>query len=446
MKKHSISYRVDILSQPHALCRTSADIRIVYVVDGKCAVSLSGERMQLGKSDILLINSNEHAQVEAAENMLAAVISIEYYQLCSMLNMSSVRFFLTTAETGQKYSALKSQIQDLLLTYMSEDRMSGYKELGTLSLLIYTLTTNFLIVSTASGGRDNKDARVARILNYIHGNYSAELSLNAVAEQLFLSPSSVSRMFQKAMGQGFNSYIRQLRLEHVKLELQETEHPITRIAIDNGFSTPSALNKAFKAEFGSTPTEYREAHARTDRNPLSAQMDREKALQILQADQRLRISELGQQITVHADIGRMAPWKKWENKLLNVGPAHLLSSANMQRQVLFLANTLEVEYLRIWNPFSAKMMICGGKKGEYNFSFLDEILDFCVDNRLKLFLDLARRKENAMASEKQEIYSSEEPTEFESAEEWLGLLDSFLAHIRRRYKTRQYSASRFKKP
>lgn len=274
------------------------------------------------------------------------------------------------------------------------------------------------------------------MINYIHTNYSAEPSLNEAAERLYLSPFAASRLFRKETGRGFHSYLQTVRLAHVKLALRETDFPITRIAIDNGFSTPSALNKCFKAEFGTTPTGYREAHPRPAAEPAAAEKSRERVLRILQEDQKLRIADLERQLTVRAELDRTLPWKKWENRLLNVGSARILSSANVQKQVLFLSNRLEVEYLRIWNLFSGKMLMRGSAAGEYNFTFLDEILDFCVDNRLKLFIDLAQRKENAMASEQREIYSGEEATVFESAEAWLDTLDHFLAHIRRRYHER----------
>jgi len=101
--------------------------------------------------------------------------------------------------------------------------------------------------------------------------------------------------------------------------------------------------------------------------------------------------------------------------------------------VLFLTDRLEVEYLRIWNIFSSKMMIQGKETKKYNFTFIDEIMDFCVDNKLKLFIDLAQRKDLAMASENEKIYSYEDETIFESADMWMDILQNFLLHICKRY-------------
>lgn len=74
-------------------------------------------------------------------------------------------------------------------------------------------------------------------------------------------------------------------------------------------------------------------------------------------------------------------------------------------------------------------MIQKDSGGNYNFSFLDEILDFCVDHKLKFHLDLAQRRNVSLASEKSEIYSRDEPIELN----WADTLAAFLGHIKRRY-------------
>ena len=200
-------------------------------------------------------------------------------------------------------------------------------------------------------------------------------------------------------------------MTHVKRDLEETDHSITKIAVDNGFSTPSALNKIFKAEFGVTPTEYREKRSEIRRESVQDEGKKEKLFRILQESRRLREEERIGRNLVCADASQYEPWKRWENRLLNVGPAHTLASANMQKQVLFLAHKLDIEYVRIWNLFSPRMMI---GKAPHNFTFVDEILDFCVDNRLKVFLDLSQRRVVSLASEKKAISEPEAKPETKS--------------------------------
>lgn len=62
------------------------------------------------------------------------------------------------------------------------------------------------------------------------------------------------------MGASFSQYIKQLRLKSAVRELIYTDHPITRISLNNGFPNVKAFNKAFKEKYRQTPSEYRRFH------------------------------------------------------------------------------------------------------------------------------------------------------------------------------------------
>ena len=438
-------YRIEIVTSSQEVPATSADIRLFFVVDGSLCVRKEDSAYNLAKSDLILIGSEELIEVGEKEQstekpegrdlrFMLAVLSIDYFRLCSLQDTFILRLHVNSQDdTGYKYTQLRAQMQDLLMAHVARETAGGYKETGYFYLVLSTLLAQFTAEQSGSDSGQERSEQVMKILHYIHMNYAENLKLNEVAEHLYLSVSSVSRLFQKVTGEKFSVYVKNVRMTHVKRELEETDHSITRIAVDNGFSTPSVLNKSFKAEFGVTPTEYREKRSELRRKSAQDESKKEKLFRILQESQRLQEEERIGRNLVCADASQYEPWKRWENRLLNVGPAHTLASANMQKQILFLAHKLDIEYVRIWNLFSPRMMI---GKAPYNFTFVDEILDFCVDNRLKVFLDLSQRKVVALASEKKTIFSSDERTDFAGEKEWTDLLEAFLRHIRRRYHER----------
>lgn len=445
MNHNDAFYRIEIVTMPQEVPETSADLRLFYVVDGDLQIRKEKGFFHLSKSDLLLIGSEE--SIEIMENQLSAedmqssdrrfmlaMLSIDYFRLCSMQDTFVLKFHVNSQDdTGYKYTQLRDQMQNLLMAHVAQEEAGRYKETGYFYLVLDTLLSQFTSEQSGSSSGQDRNDQVTKILHYIHMNYAENLGLGEVAEHLYLSVSSVSRLFQKVTGEKFSVYVKNVRMTHVKRELEETDHSITKIAVDNGFSTPSALNKIFKAEFGVTPTEYREKRSEMRLETAQDESKKEKLFRILQESQRMKEEERIGRNLVCADASQYEPWKKWGNRLLNVGPAHTLASANMQKQVLFLAGKLDIEYVRIWNLFSPRMMI---GEAPYNFTFVDEILDFCVDNRLKVFLDLSQRRVVALASEKKAIFSSDERTDFESEKEWRDALGAFLLHIRRRYHER----------
>ncbi len=434
MKRDRIDYKIDLISGKGRKIEKEKTVRLLYLVDGSCTVHLPAGETRLERADILAVNSDESVYLESEEDILAAQITVNYYVLCDLLDKTSVRFFVdSSADSGRRYTELKTYMQNFLLAYAGNTDTSGIQERGYFYLLLQTLVSQFMVSGQSLSEQEGMDPVVIRMIHYIHANYMLELSLQSISKQLFISPSWASKRFMKDTGEHFVSYVKRIRMEHASNDLKRTKNTITQIAIDNGFSTPSVFNREFRASFNMTPKEYRSRYGKHPETKEVRFQERDKLRQILEENQSLSVADLENQQVIHADIENMHVWKKGRSEILNVGPAYDLASASLQKQVLFLIGRLDISYLRIWNVFSPRLMVLGASPGQYNFTFLDEIMDFCVDNKVKLFLDLAQRKDVAMASEKQMIYGQEADILFKSESMWIDVLQSFLEHIRHRY-------------
>lgn len=79
---------------------------------------------------------------------------------------------------------------------------------------------------------------------------------NEVADHFAISEATMRRWLAKA-GQGFSKILQNTRLEHGLSLLQSTDIPISAIALDCGFKTPSHFSDSFKKRFGIKPSEIR---------------------------------------------------------------------------------------------------------------------------------------------------------------------------------------------
>lgn len=77
-----------------------------------------------------------------------------------------------------------------------------------------------------------------------------------VAERLAMSEPTMRRALAKS-GQGFAKIVLYTRLEHGLSRLQTTADPISQIALEVGFKTPSHFADAFKKRFGISPKQIR---------------------------------------------------------------------------------------------------------------------------------------------------------------------------------------------
>ena len=102
-----------------------------------------------------------------------------------------------------------------------------------------------------------KTKEVSAALRYINSYFRENISLEDVADAVYLSSYYLSRLFKKEVGVNFSSYLLCMKLDEAKRLLRETEMPILSISSSLSFSDPSYFCKVFKKYTNSTPKEFR---------------------------------------------------------------------------------------------------------------------------------------------------------------------------------------------
>ena len=88
-------------------------------------------------------------------------------------------------------------------------------------------------------------------------NFSENLSLSLLEEQLHLNKYYISHLFSQKLGIRFNDYINSLRVSEACRHLLNSSSSITEISELVGFNTQRTFNRAFVKAMGVTPGEYR---------------------------------------------------------------------------------------------------------------------------------------------------------------------------------------------
>jgi AraC-like DNA-binding protein len=91
------------------------------------------------------------------------------------------------------------------------------------------------------------------------------LTIGTLAQQLGVPEYRLRRLINQALGyRNFNSFVNYYRIAEVKAALadpRQSDVPVLTMALDAGFSSLGPFNRAFKAETGTTPREYRRLSA-----------------------------------------------------------------------------------------------------------------------------------------------------------------------------------------
>ena len=102
----------------------------------------------------------------------------------------------------------------------------------------------------------NEELPLSRLRRLIETDLSHSWRTSEVAAHFAMSEATLRRWLAKS-GQGFAKTLLNTRLEHGLSMLQTTNTPITQIALDCGFKTPSHFSDAFRKRFAIRPKEIR---------------------------------------------------------------------------------------------------------------------------------------------------------------------------------------------
>lgn len=108
--------------------------------------------------------------------------------------------------------------------------------------------------------KENDKEFIKKIDTYIHENIM-DCKLNAAMLATFMasSISTLNRRISNITGQNTTNYIRSKRLGRAKYLLKNTDMNMGEIQDVCGFESPSYFSRAFKGEYGVTPSEFRKA-------------------------------------------------------------------------------------------------------------------------------------------------------------------------------------------
>lgn len=102
---------------------------------------------------------------------------------------------------------------------------------------------------------------IQQTINLIDASIAARddesLTLRRLAFSLCYSEFHMTRKFHEITGLTLRGYLTARRLAYALLDVRDTRRSLLDIALDYGFSSHEAFTRAFRAQYGLTPSEYR---------------------------------------------------------------------------------------------------------------------------------------------------------------------------------------------
>ncbi len=158
---------------------------------------------------------------------------------------------------------IEDMLADMLYIY---DKKASYSDillkgqLYRLIIMIWEKNTG----NEAECFKSRLSADIMEAMYYIERHYGEDIRLCDAAQSAGFSEGHFSRLFKAKIGISFSSYLKNVRLRHVKELLVNTDLSISEIAMETGFSTGDYLSSCFGESEGTTPTGFRRAMKQTE--------------------------------------------------------------------------------------------------------------------------------------------------------------------------------------
>lgn len=101
-----------------------------------------------------------------------------------------------------------------------------------------------------------RDPRLQQVCQRLLNDPSLNHSLDQLAHQSAASAKTLARLCVKELGMSFSVWRRRVRFSKA-LEMLERNRSMKEVALGCGYESPSAFSFAFRREFGTAPSEFR---------------------------------------------------------------------------------------------------------------------------------------------------------------------------------------------
>lgn len=118
------------------------------------------------------------------------------------------------------------------------------------------------VIAEAYEFAQKKSIKPVRFIEkYVEEHFSEKITLDDIAEILEMNSDYLSTLFKKETNMNFSGYVTNIRMEHAKKLLLETNDTIAAIGENVGYQDSKYFSQQFKKNVGVKPVVYRQLHS-----------------------------------------------------------------------------------------------------------------------------------------------------------------------------------------
>ncbi|NIK76205.1 YesN/AraC family two-component response regulator [Paenibacillus castaneae] len=243
---------------------------IYYMLSGKRIYFIRDRTYSVEQGDLVFINKNElHKTMQTGEASHERVIIHLDDSMLQQHAAEHAAFLLTPFQQQGHIIRLPRQeqvaVEQVIRRMLTEigQKSTGYELFPSHAVTELLLTAARYLQQHEPAPLHHDTpihAKISEVIRYINAHIEEQLRLGTLAEQFFISPYYLSRMFKEMTGFTFSDYVVLTRIKEAQRLLRESKLSITDIAASVGFDNFSHFGKMFKKTTRLSPRDYRKQY------------------------------------------------------------------------------------------------------------------------------------------------------------------------------------------
>ena len=238
--------------------------KLVLLLAGRVDYLVEEQRYELLPGTVLLVKHHtiHKAVIDQSLPYERIILSLDGQYFERTMPEGRLMDCFETADRSGRWLLAPSEEQrkELMATLASYEQAAADTRFGAQAMrdtLIMQLLVQIGRLNAAQEEEKRRfDPKIQETLSYINEHLTEELSVDRLAERVYLSRYHFMRLFKAQTGSTAHAYIRQKRLLAAARLIREGT-PANKAALDAGFGDYSAFHRAFKESFGISPGELK---------------------------------------------------------------------------------------------------------------------------------------------------------------------------------------------
>ena len=242
----------------------------LYILDGTWEIREDGVIYQLHSDDLLILAAgrhhyglemcnpgNRHMYIHVLPTHAEAQYNPSHTNLANISATENELFSCSSLLHCQNAPRVRQYIQDMISVLWSQ----SLEQENRLSLLFSLFLCELSQLEVQKNSRIPSDPMIEEIIRLIHSTPQTFFSTSEIASRYYICERTLNNRFHRKCGKTFPAFQMETKLEMVRqFLLSQPDTKLREAAVNYGFCDEFHLSRAFKKQFGLSPSRYRQIH------------------------------------------------------------------------------------------------------------------------------------------------------------------------------------------